>query len=469
MKTVAILLCALAALLVPFPAHAVALLNTPITDAVTDSTPGPTLEKRGGVSTISMLANFAYGSGGTTANAYVQTSLDGGQTWCDVASFPQFLLVSAQYVLTINAAATGSTACSDGTLGAGTVVNIIGSLWRVKLTTTGTYAGTNISVYLVTTGLTGLPWLSPRINHPAINGTLAFSAFGSDNVKHIYTVTGTAAPVQLTFDTSSDETPEWSPDGKKITFFRHVLGQYGASVWVMNADGSGAKNLSPGSQLNDLLPSFSADGTLIYFSYFNSVAQNACPGSNLPAITSVWTMSAVDGSNRTVFFDGTAHPSSCQNMEPQASPDGKYILFTCTGSIGSQDCRINVSGDLATFVQLTNGVGIFGDPHWSFDSSKIVVSRMTSDGYVNLWTMNIDGTGLAQLTHFTTVVGNVGRFASDPGWSPDGTQIAFEDATDLSGTEQAPAQLALVNVATGVVTDLGIPCANSGCSPRFKP
>jgi Tol biopolymer transport system component len=305
--------------------------------------------------------------------------------------------------------------------------------------------------------------------HPAINGTLAFSAFGSDNVKHIYTVTGTASPVQLTSGTASDETPHWSPNGTKITFFRHILGQWGASVWVMNADGSGQTNLSPGSQLNDILPSFSADGTLIYFTYFDSIAQNACPGTQNGWITSIWKMSAVDGSNRTVFFDGNAHPSACQNMEPQASPDGKYILFTCSGSIGSQDCRIDVSGSLATFVQLTNGGGIFGDPHWSFDSSKIVVSRFTPDAYVNLWLMNIDGTGLTQLTPFTTAAGNVGRFASDPGWSPDGTQIAFEDSTDLAGTEQSPAQLALVNVATGVVTDLGIPCANSGCSPRFKP
>ena len=31
-------------------------------------------------------ANFNYGSGGTTVHAYVQTSLDGGTTWTDIAN-----------------------------------------------------------------------------------------------------------------------------------------------------------------------------------------------------------------------------------------------------------------------------------------------------------------------------------------------------------------------------------------------
>jgi Tol biopolymer transport system component len=87
-------------------------------------------------------------------------------------------------------------------------------------------------------------------------GTIAFAALGTDGISHIYTVTGTNSPVQLTSDSNGDQTPEWSPGGTKITFFR-VL-PTGSAAFVMNADGSNQVNLSPPSSpgLGDMLPSF---------------------------------------------------------------------------------------------------------------------------------------------------------------------------------------------------------------------
>lgn len=144
------------------PAHAVALLNNQtITGPLTGVTPGPTLQLRpgpGGVSSpvaVGILANFIYGSGGTTANVYVQTSLDGGQTWCDVAVFA-FTTTSTKSLINISSAVAVATAapCTDGTGSAGSI-NVVGSQWRAKLTTTGTYAGgTNVSIDLITNGLT---------------------------------------------------------------------------------------------------------------------------------------------------------------------------------------------------------------------------------------------------------------------------------------------------------------------------
>lgn len=96
-------------------------------------------------------AKFTYGSGGTNATAYVQTSLDGGLTWVDIMSF-QFLTTTATKVSAVNttvALAAGVTP-TDGSLSANTILNgLLGDRLRVKLTTTGTYAATRLVITAV--------------------------------------------------------------------------------------------------------------------------------------------------------------------------------------------------------------------------------------------------------------------------------------------------------------------------------
>jgi hypothetical protein len=97
---------------------------------VTGDTPDGTGIPSGGVDdALTIQAVFTYGSGGTTAKAWVQTSVDDGTTWVDIANFA-FTTSSARRLYTLTRAAVTSIATpSDGTLD------------RVKLTTTGTYAG----------------------------------------------------------------------------------------------------------------------------------------------------------------------------------------------------------------------------------------------------------------------------------------------------------------------------------------
>jgi hypothetical protein len=90
-----------------------------------------------------VFANFVYGSGGTTAKAFFQTSLDGGATWIDVTAHA-FLLASKKSLFTLSALTartTVLTAFTDGALADDTAIDgVHGQLWRVKLITTGTYA-----------------------------------------------------------------------------------------------------------------------------------------------------------------------------------------------------------------------------------------------------------------------------------------------------------------------------------------
>lgn len=125
-----------------------------ITTAVTGVTTGSSGGAAGllvgnNVDTLVAQASFVYGSGGTNLTAYLQTSLDAGLTWIDIMSF-QFLLASATKIQTVIMQTPQLTPVTptDGSLSANTAVSgMIGDRFRIKYTSTGTYAGsTTIAV-----------------------------------------------------------------------------------------------------------------------------------------------------------------------------------------------------------------------------------------------------------------------------------------------------------------------------------
>lgn len=135
------------------------LATTTITTAVTGQA-GTVLELgRAGMAADGLVAEakFDYGSGGTSAKVYVQTSLDNGATWIDLMSFA-FATTDASKVSAVQlntAPASQAFAPSDGALSDNTVIQgVIGDRLRTKLTTTGTYAGdTTIAVWISLKGV----------------------------------------------------------------------------------------------------------------------------------------------------------------------------------------------------------------------------------------------------------------------------------------------------------------------------
>ncbi|WLA80289.1 hypothetical protein [Bradyrhizobium elkanii] len=94
---------------------------------------------------LSILAQMrlVYGSGGTTVRAYLQTSADDGDTPIDVACV-LFGTASENAVLNLSALTPKTTQVtpSDGAMTDDTNVDgIIGDRFRVKVVSTGTYAG----------------------------------------------------------------------------------------------------------------------------------------------------------------------------------------------------------------------------------------------------------------------------------------------------------------------------------------
>lgn len=125
-------------------------LTTAVTGSViTDANDVAYLEDFEGMVAATLQLKFAYGSGGTNCKAYVQTSLDQGSTWIDVAC-ATFTTASATKVINLSGLTPKTTAAtpSDGALTDDTCLDgVLGDRWRAKITTTGTYAGsTSLSV-----------------------------------------------------------------------------------------------------------------------------------------------------------------------------------------------------------------------------------------------------------------------------------------------------------------------------------
>lgn len=97
---------------------------------------------------LAMVAQLrlAYGSGGTTVRAYLQTSADQGTTPIDIACV---LFGTASEVAVLNFSAltpkTTQVTPTNGTLADDTAIDgILGDMFRLKVISTGTYAGSTV-------------------------------------------------------------------------------------------------------------------------------------------------------------------------------------------------------------------------------------------------------------------------------------------------------------------------------------
>ena len=222
---------------------------------------------------------------------------------------------------------------------------------------------------------------------------------GCDQILRTFTVTAPADTTgAATGSTRSDSRP-----GSKIAFTSNRTGTY--NIYLVNADGSGLRQLTRFRAGDVARPSLSPDGNAVVFQH-----QDQPEGT-----WDVWVV-GTDGSQPRNLT-----PEPDDEGAPTWSPDGTKIAFG-SNRAGAFDLFL-MNPDGSGIQQLTDGVAIEDDPAFSPDGKRLAfLEGSTADPPVwRLWTMNADGSGTRRLTKTPVEY-------ERPSWSPDGKTIAFTRA-----------------------------------------
>jgi Tol biopolymer transport system component len=222
-------------------------------------------------------------------------------------------------------------------------------------------------------------------------------------------------PTQLTQNTANSThsfTARISPNGQKIVYPVFSNSTNAASIWIMNADGTGSTNLTstmPTGMTNCFVASFSGDSSKIVF---------ACHGSSTAGLYTMHT----DGTQLT-----TVLTQSTEIDSPAFTPNGKQILFVTWGAPGAAAkhglnragigryrqqaqpelappptnqgvASVNIDGSNPTMiVPATNTI-------WEsevLNSSLYYVTMDSSVNFYQIFKANLDGTGSASISDGT--------------------------------------------------------------------
>ncbi|MFC8455180.1 TolB family protein [Kitasatospora sp. NPDC057223] len=219
----------------------------------------------------------------------------------------------------------------------------------------------------------------------------------------------------------SEATPAWSPDGKLIAFGRdwgtvddqQNQIQY-SDLFVMNADGTNAQRLTmltndkpySGGVRN---PSWSPDGTQLTFEYRTG------PGGQPANSTAIFVVNA-DGTGQRQLTPWALRAGDRAGW----SPDGSRILFTTypdgpTGSDftpGGGIYTVQPDGSAITALTPAPSNSFYGPASFSPDGQLIAFAQAVSGAAPEIYTMKTDGTAVTQATSSPE------QWESRPAWGP---------------------------------------------------
>jgi len=186
--------------------------------------------------------------------------------------------------------------------------------------------------------------------------------------------------------------PAWGPGYTRIAF-NYTSGIPGQDIWTMNADGTGAMPVTTTGR--NYFPSFSPDGTKIAFV------------SDRTGTRQIFSMNA-DGTNQTQLTN------VAENVFPSWSPDGTKIMFA-SNRTGNDDIFV-MNTDGSNVQQLTNDPSLDDAAVWSPDGKQIAYVNWKAG--CDLMIMKADGSNKKAIVN--------GRDdCESPSWSPSGNKLAF--------------------------------------------
>lgn len=243
--------------------------------------------------------------------------------------------------------------------------------------------------------------------------------------------------------------PVWSPDCRSIAVVR-VNAERGSDIWLIAADGSGGERRLVGGPFETRSPSFSPDGSRL--AYICGEAGSL----------DVWVVDMDAGEPQRLTQ--ATNPLDEPRWSPRWSPDGRWIAHVSSrsGERNNDDLWL-VSPDSEQQRQLTTGLMVNTDGHWSPDGSALAIVANTSTEHwygddADVWLVNA-GEGPSQ--RLTPAGGHSWRLeGAGLAWSPDGTTVyALSHANGNRNVTAVPTnggvRTAVTNLA-GVVTDFAL-------------
>ena len=284
---------------------------------------------------------------------------------------------------------------------------------------------------LLAVTLAGATALQAGARPPGTNGQIAFGRFNPAlGDTQVYVVNPDGSGQRLVQGpTDIGEGPQWFPDGAHIA--TGGSSRPGGGSRIINPDDGTFREIDgqyPG--LFNPCDSPSPDGTLLLCETFSD------DGSQ----NGIHTIRSSDGGGLTQI---TSNPGG-DDVPGSWSPNGKRIVFQ----------RFSPTFDPeGVFVVNVNGTGLklILPPtmqvncctlDWSPQGNEIVLARhVTPDVHSSIWVVHADGTGLHEINvQPASACGGANadpdaEGCNSPGWSPDGTKIAFvrSHSNDVDG------------------------------------
>jgi TolB protein len=276
------------------------------------------------------------------------------------------------------------------------------------------------------------------------NRKVAFVRSDGPNTEIFVVNTDGSGLKKLTEHAFENNSPAWSPDGKRLAFVSNRDTDSGPfQVYTMDADGHDIKRLTHDTSYMDMDPSWSPDGKSIVFTRIPNTLDGK---TSIEPSSHIYTMDADDGTG-VERLAGTGG----LDYSPRWSPDGSKIVFSGAPSggetKGNEIYVMNADGTATT--QLTHHSrstwSTNTNPSWSSKGDKIVF--MNNTGIIT-----IDATDGGHLRVIRS-----SEWLYEPFWSPDGSKIIFNGPKDNFTRESAPSDFGLVIMnpdGTGIHTFL---------------